>query len=564
MQFIIGISFFLLGIHFLSHNLQLVSSGLLKTFFSKNSKFHAINFLWGIVITLILQSSNAVVAMLMSVSSNKIVKLRVILSLLLGSVLASALIVKILSFNIFEYGSLILVLGFFLRYVTQGKVSSGKLLVNQVGNVVMGLGFILYGLSFIFTATENFQDSVIIQNLLLEAQSFPLVFFLLCMIFTALLHSSTAMLVIIIAFATSLNLPLNMAFWGVLGANIGSALPTLLHSFNTNSYRQQRVAFANTFVRIISCLCILPFWSWCLDFLPVLNSQVSHQVSNFFLITSMLGTFIVFTTLPYFAYFIKKIIPAKKTNFSTKYLVKDFEKEASLLSLVARAEREILRMSEYTYKEVKDSIKLFDDSSSSRSLEQISEKITQRDSKIDHLHREIQLYLAELLKFSESQSERKKLLYLSSFVADLESVGDLVDNSLCRIAFKQKSLMITFGEMTLKDLCQVYEKSLEVSKLSIDCFMKESSELAEAVIESKHSFRELNVEVKERYMMRLVNATGEQIKNATLFMDVLEIYREIVSLMCRHTYFYKKEENFEDEEKAKEDDTSSVFDFDKK
>ena len=536
-QFFAGIAFFLLGVYFLSHNLQVVASNFLKGFFSKHSRKNYFNFLWGVILTLILQSSNAVVGMLMGLSSNRVLSLRVIMGLLLGSAMASAIMIKLLTFSIFEYGIYIFVFGFFLRFFSANRGESKKTLY-YVGSTFLGLGMMLYGLNTIFEASHHIQEVGLLMQFLNFLKQSHVNLFLACMVFTAILHSSTAFLLVIIALASASVFSFEQAVVALFAVNAGAGIPMFLNSYG-GDYRQRRVAVANVFLRTGCGVLFIPFVAGAIQIVKALSLDISHQISTLYTMMNLLGVLIFYFTLPFCIDLVKKLVPMTKITFSPKYLVRNFDHKSSLLALLTSAEREIFRMGGYIEKNVKASLNMFHGTVA-------PSKISARDKKIDILNQEIQLYLAEVLNFSKHTEDHRRILYLSSFVLDLESAGDVVDNTLRRLAKKQNKMMLSFDAESLEDLKSIYAKTLEISQLSLSYFVKQDRELALQVIQLKRELKAQEAKIKEKYLLALGgNLRKDRVKNSTLFMDVVAGYREIGSLLCRHVYHGKFHEDFD-------------------
>src|SRR5699024_7976872 len=98
----------------------------------------------------------------------------------------------------------------------------------------------------------------------------PILFALIGMIFTALMHSSAAMIIIGIAFVTSGVLSLPAVLPLVLGANIGATLPVVVSSLASQLEGKKLALFYFLFkgIGVVLAMTLLTFITGWVEFLP--------------------------------------------------------------------------------------------------------------------------------------------------------------------------------------------------------------------------------------------------------------------------------------------------------
>ena len=127
---------------------------------------------------------------------------------------------------------------------------------------------------------------------------------------------------------------------------------------------------------------------------------------------------------------------------------------------------------------------------------------------------------------------------------ELESVGDVIDNSLLGLAGKKHRLKVDFTKEGWTDITEMHLRTLELSELSMGCFLRQDEELARKVVELKRKIREVEKEFRERHMQRLAQGKIKAVNTSSIHLDVLSEYRRICTLMSHHAYgFLESEKN---------------------
>src|SRR5699024_1672029 len=101
---------------------------------------------------------------------------------------------------------------------------------KAIGQIMLSIGFIFFGIGVITSSLEPMSESEEVLAFLVQLSEKPVLLALIGVVFTALMHSSAAMIIIGIAFVTSGVLPIYAVLPLVLGANVGDTLPVLISS----------------------------------------------------------------------------------------------------------------------------------------------------------------------------------------------------------------------------------------------------------------------------------------------------------------------------------------------
>jgi phosphate:Na+ symporter len=518
-----GTSFFLFGMSLVSDNLQSLASNRIRDVIAKLSDKSYLSVLAGIAITCIMQSSGAVTTMLVGLGTAGIVTLPQVMGIILGTGIGTTITTQLLSMNIAEYGLPLFGVAFTVYFFTNNKP------LSRVMSIVMGMGLMFFGLEVISYGTNELKNMQFIVESIDQLKSNPFVMLLITAGFTALVHSSAAVVGIAMTMANSGLIDLTDAFYWVYGANIGTTATALLASMGGNSVGKQ-VASAHAIHKIFMvsiCYFATPYLA---EFIQIGNPI--RDVANAHLLFNFLGAVIFLPFINQGAELIKKLIKPslREKEFSVKYLDRvNFESPSVVL---AHAERELLRMADIVMGMIKDSILLL------RSDDvDMRDDIRARDNKVDMLNKEINLFIAKYMDTAESKMH-SQMVRLFSFASDLESAADVVDNSMLDLAGKKHALKCEFSNEGWKEIEDMHAAVMEVVAISVSCFQIQSKDLAEKVILKKRLIRKMEKTMREAHIDRIVKGRRESINTSSIHLDVLSDYRRIVGLLSNHVYAF--------------------------
>jgi phosphate:Na+ symporter len=172
----------------------------------------------GTSVALLLQSSTAVAVLAAGFASTNVLSVSQGISLLLGADLGSAIVAKVLSFNVQGFVPLLLIIGGLLFF----KGRTGY--VRQLGRIVLGIGMILISLQLLSDATTPLKDGAFLVEVMHYLDADILTSFLIGIMVTWMLHSSVASVLLIATLVAQAVVPFGAALGYVLGANLGSGV----------------------------------------------------------------------------------------------------------------------------------------------------------------------------------------------------------------------------------------------------------------------------------------------------------------------------------------------------
>lgn len=521
-----GTAFFLFGMSIASDNLQMLAANRIRDVIGKLSASSAMSVLAGIVITVIMQSSGAVTTMLVGLGTAGVITLPQVMGIILGTGIGTTITTQLLSLNIAQLGLPLFGFAFVVHFLTHKKT------LSRIMMAVMGFGLMFWGLEVIGFGTAELKNVSLFTSSLEYMRSNPLTMLLITAGFTALVHSSAAVVGIAMAMVAANLMTVTDAFYWVYGANIGTTATALMAASGGNSVGKQ-VAWAHCIHKTIMVALFYFFTPTVAEWIQ--SSEPARDVANAHLFFNIMGSVMFYPFIKQGAALVEKIFPpsANEKEFSVKYLDRvNFESPSVVL---AHAERECLRMADIVVSMIKDAIVILKNENID-----LAEDLRARDNKVDMLNREISLFITKYMDTNDGTLHRQ-MVRLFGFASDLESAADVIDNSILELARKKHSLKVEFSEQGWSELQNLHSAVMEVAALSVSCFQMQSKDLAAKVVFKKRVIRKMEKTMREAHISRLVEGRKESINTSSIHLDALSDFRRVVGLLANHVYVFLRD-----------------------
>ena len=182
---------------------------------------------------------------------------------------------------------------------------------RDLGRVGIGLGLILIGFQHLVSMITPFEDVPSLRLLLGAITTDPLIDVLLAAGLTWAAHSSVAVVLVIMAFATQAVVPPHAACALVLGANLGTALNPLPESGIGGDPAAKRLSIGNLLNRIVGCALALTLLRWIGPALVAIEPDAGRAVADFHTGFNVVAALLFFPLLKPFARLLVGLLPAR-------------------------------------------------------------------------------------------------------------------------------------------------------------------------------------------------------------------------------------------------------------
>jgi len=350
---------------------------------------------------------------------------------------------------------------------------SKKEKIKIAGSLCSGLGLIFVGLEVM--SSEQAFGNPLVETMftgIFKVIDFPLLLIIVGIIFTALIQSSSASTGVVITMVGAGVLPLDLALFIILGANIGTCLTALLASVgaNENSKRVALIHFTfNVIGTILFTAIIWIFREPIIDFLVSCfpgDDQMSLQmrVSLFHVIFNVTTTAVL---LPFVKQLVKYsciVIKDKKETeeeLSLKYV------DDRLLSMPPVALMQVKKEMDYMLGLVEENIGLAF-VSMEKGVSDNGERLRKNEEIIDFTNSALTKFLIKLTSSVEQSDERIIGSYFH-VINDLERIGDHAEN-FHEIGIEMRNKKIDFSDKACEEIAAMREKILKMFAISKDAF----------------------------------------------------------------------------------------------
>ncbi|RFU65758.1 Na/Pi symporter [Peribacillus glennii] len=248
--FAIYICIFLSGMALLRIGLFNLSGEPLKAVLSQVTNTPWKGFVTGTFITGLLQSSSAVMVMTVGLVSAGSLGFPQTIGIILGSNIGSTLTAEFMTFSL-------------ETLIVPGAVTGAALwLIPRV--VSKSIGTAIMGLAAIFTAMNGFKqlagpisDFSITDTLIQSMENHLFIAILTGMVFTALIHSSSATIGIAMSFLAGGELTVSTGIAIMLGSNIGTCITGYMASIGSGD-EARFTAYAHVWLNVLGVLAFIP------------------------------------------------------------------------------------------------------------------------------------------------------------------------------------------------------------------------------------------------------------------------------------------------------------------
>lgn len=500
-----GVGVFIVGMNFMGDALEKSAGSGMKKMLEKisNNRFSGVGI--GAGVTAIIQSSSATSVMVIGLVNAGVMTLMQATPIIMGANIGTTITGVLVALKNDYFNMIMYLLAF--AGVMMGFVKKEK--VKILGSLFCGLGLIFVGLEVM--SSEQAFGNPLVEDMftnIFQKINFPLLLILVGILFTALIQSSSASTGVVITMVGANVLPLDLALFIVLGANIGTCVTALLASVGANA-NSKRVALIHfTFNVIGTILFTIIIWIFREPIVNLLvsifpgNDAMSLQmrVSIFHVIFNVTTTCIL---LPFVKQLVKYsclVIKDKKEEndtLSLKYVDDRLVKTPPIALM--QVKKEIDYMIELVEKNISLSFLAVETGSSEHDA-----KIRDNEKIIDFTNSALTDFLIKLSATNMEQSDEKVIGTYFHVLNDLERIGDYAEN-FHEIGTEMASKKIAFSEIASKEIAAMRLKIFEMFAISKDAFENQNKTQLPTLTVLEETVDKMKKDLTASHFARLAN-----------------------------------------------------------
>ncbi|MDB5370478.1 MAG: Na/Pi cotransporter [Roseomonas sp.] len=474
-------------------------------------------FLAGAGVTAALQSSTATGLMAAGFAASGLVGLVPALAVMLGANVGTTLIVQLLSFDIAFVSPLLILAGFVMFRRDPGSTA------HDLGRAIIGLGLMLLALRQLLELMAPLESSATLRELLRLISVVPLLDVLLAAALTWAMHSSVAVVLLVMSLASHGIVTAETALALVLGANLGSAANPLLEGGGRDDPAARRLPLGNLLNRVVGLGVALPLLPWLSGWLNDVVGDPARAVALFHTGFNLVLAAAFLPLLSPYAALLRRWLPARPAAADpARPLYLDPAAQQVPVIALGGAAREALRLADVLEEllgAARETIGARRAPLGAKALDEV----------LGRLAGSIRAYLAMLDTESLSEADHRRMREIVTFVTQLDQAGSVARRILLPHAaelWKQGQPLAASGRAELHALLERLVGNL---RGAASLFMTEDPRAARLLAEEKAVFRDLESEATRAHLERLRSARPEAVGTSALHLDLLRDIKQINS-----------------------------------
>jgi len=480
-KFLAGIGVFLWGMHQLETSLKEMAGKSFQSMLQKSTDTRIKGILSGTVITAVLQSSSLVTLLVIAFLGAGLMGLKNAVGVVLGANLGTTLTAWIIA----TLGFKLSIAAFSMPFLGLGSLLflffSEKPILRNIGAFSLGFGFIFLGLEFMKTAIEDVAGQIDLK----QFQAFGLWFFLvLGILITALIQSSSAMMVIILSALSAGIISLTDGAVMIIGANIGTTITVSIGAFKGTADKK-RLALAHFLFNVVTGVFVFVFIdslvTITMDVFRVKDPLIELVLLN--TIFNLIGIILFFPFIHPIVKYLQKLFDKKESGDHSLYI-----HEVSPLvpaAAIAALEKDI----RFTFQSTLNFIeRLWEKPVLDAPYFKIWKKIMYQPENLLELYEQIKKQEDELSSYHIALQENAKL---DEFDAQKLTALMISLRSIIYAAKDMKDILHNVKDLQDREDQKVYQFYIEL-KIYIFNFLEEIRKSEEKISDKGHLFHLLN------------------------------------------------------------------------
>lgn len=461
-----GLGVFILGMKYLSDSLQMLSGGLIRKAISSVTTNRILAVIVGLFVTTFVQSSSITTVMVVGLVNASLMELTQAIGVILGANIGTTITGWILAVKVGKYGLLLIAIGIFpMLFSKNDRISAST-------KVLVALGLIFFGLQIMSGAFKPLRSDEGFMNLMLTLDAQSILSILGCVLIgclmTMIIQSSSAMLGITIALASTGAIPLQTAVALVMGENIGTTITAQFAAIG-GTIPARRAAMAHSVFNLLGVFIIISIFSKYVGFIDwfvpgdphFTNSDGSHpniaahiaMAHTFFNVTA---TLVMLPFLKQLASLVTKMVPEKAGEVKGKFKYIGAPGTIPVAMGIPMVSEELKRMQARVHKALRHAGSYLQRDLKGR--EKFLRKVTSIEDETDEMQHEITNFTVTLMQSGNATQEQSDRAYSYVRAADeLESIADYAA-SLCSYMKRLDKYELDFSEDGWNDIQSFHQE----------------------------------------------------------------------------------------------------------
>lgn len=529
-----GLGIFFYGMKNMSEGLQSVAGDVVKSAINTITKNRITAVLVGTIVTIVVQSSPVTTVMVVGFVNAGLMNLTQAIGVIFGANIGTTITGWIISIKIGKYGLLLIGMGIFPLLF--GKSNKSR----QIGRILFSVGMIFFGLDIMSNAFKPLRTMPEFLDMISYFSAQTYMSYFACIIvgcvLTVVVQSSSAMLGITMAMATSGVIEFHTAAALVLGENIGTTITALLASVGAN-ITAKRAARAHAIFNALGVLVVFSFFPYYINFIEWvvpgdanLRSAIGEfdniavHIATGHTIFNVTATIIFIPLLGTLAKIVTRITPDHGIKEQHHLVMLSDPSTLVPATALAQADLEMVKMKDIMNRLYSLADELFI-TGSKKSNADIIMKAKDYESITDNIQKEVTVYTVKIMESALSEKESIHARGILKEVDELESIADYIEKLVCyseRTPIKK----LLKGEAK-NDFTKLYKEVKDFYNLTIDQVNSSTIDLS-VTLRKSEQLRMSAENMRAKHLERISSGEFDAL-TALTYSDMIVALRKIRS-----------------------------------
>lgn len=424
-----GLGIFFFGMKQMSDALQQAAGDVITKVINSLTSNRILAVTVGVIVTMIVQSSSVTTVMVVGFVNAGLMSLIQAIGVIFGSNIGTTITGWIISIKVGKYGLLLIGLGIFPALFSKNSK------FQNIGRVIFGIGMIFMGLETMSAAFKPLRTNAEFLNMIsyFSGDSYLSYFASIVVgcLLTIIIQSSSAMLGITIALASTGVIGFNTAAALVLGENIGTTITAILASVGTST-NAKRAARAHAIFNILGVLIVFSFLPLYIDFIEWLvpgkadfldaeglKPNIAQHIAASHTFFNVTATIVFLPFLGQLAKLVTKLTPDREGEGKPHLVLVGEASDILPATAIVQADSEVKKMKDIldrTYRCTTEYLKNGD----AKKLAKVKdyEQIT------DNMQKEITIFLCKVMEKPMSSDQTLHTQAIIKIADEFESIAD--------------------------------------------------------------------------------------------------------------------------------------------
>lgn len=513
------------GTHIVRTGILRVYGSNLRRLLSQNMAKRPLAFIAGILVTAMVQSSNATAMLVTSFVGQGLMTLTPALAIMLGADVGTALMARVLTLDLSWLSPLLIFLGV-IFFLSRKQTRAG-----QLGRVGIGLGLIILALQLIVEAAAPITQAQGVKVLFASLTGDILLDALVGALFALISYSSLAAVLLTATLAGAEMISLPVAIGLVIGANIGSGLLAFLSTSMQNAAGRQ-VALGSLLYKLIGLLVVIPVLDPLVHWMDSLTFSPQELVIGFHLIYNTLRCLALLPTATPMGRLYRWLLPEREeTNGHAKPRHLDPAALDTPSLALANAVRETLRLGDLVDSMLDAMLNVLRGSQTA-----LTQQVRTLSDDVEGLYNAIKLYLAQMPREDLGEHDSQRWAEIIELAINLKLASDLIERMLRKVQQQKTSQRREFSQVGLEELTVLQTQLLSNLRLGLSVFLSGDPHSARQLLREKRRFRAQERRLAHAHVSRLQRKVVQSIETSSLHLELIADMKRLNSLFCSSAY----------------------------